>query len=126
MMAMVYSDTALGGALGAAITTAGAIIMAWVRKKPESVSLQEAANSAVQTALNGYKDYIQTMTSSYERRIEALTKEYEEKIGLITSSYELRITGLTDQIHHLRVELRKLTHQSAEPEADSTAELAQA
>jgi len=100
------ADTIWGGLGGAAVGALGSVAVAWLRRKPIDVSLQEAANIAVKTALDGYKDYIKTMTSSYERRIEGLTKEYEDKIIEISSSYEDRIRGLTAEIHSLRDEIK--------------------
>ena len=107
---MIFSsDTVLGGLIGPVITSLALVGVALINRKPRGLLIQEAANAAVQTALDGYKSYVETMTAAYKAQLTALTSEYEAKIQRMTASYEERISELTREIHALRRELAVLS-----------------
>lgn len=100
------------GAIGligaAALSVVGVMIRGVMGNKPKTIQLQEAANSAVEAALAGYKDYIATMTAAYERRIESMSQEHEDRIAHLSANYEEKISALTAEIHSLRAEITAL------------------
>jgi uncharacterized small protein (DUF1192 family) len=105
---MVTDQTTMWGLGGAVIGAAASLITTVLARKPKRVQLEEAANAAVKTALDGYKDYIATMTMAYEKRIQLMTSEHETRIALLSVTYEKRIADLTSEIHSLRAEISEL------------------
>ncbi len=90
----MQSDTVIAAAVGAALAAVGAVIAAFITRKP---GLQMAIEA-----------HMKTLLDSYQKRIEELTESYETRIGELTEAYEHRIAELTTEIQCLRREVAQL------------------